>query len=379
MKICWISDFDIKGSGYKNISIPLCNLLGDMGHEVKAPALHYSGQEHYYNFSMLPAKDLRESAAIAQNLFNLWGFDILMVALDIPIQEMYLKMINEKPFKYAGLMAVEADPLCQTWAMNLMQMDQRFYISEFGRKEAEKLGVGGIHIPIGIDTESWKMATTDEKLELRKSLGIPEDAFVVLTVADNQERKHLSAGIEIFSRFYHEVPDSNPYYIIVTREHSPAGWKLRDLAQEFDISDRFMVHERGMNHKQLWSLYALSDLFLLPSKAEGLGMPLLEAMSVGIPCMATDCTGMRELLSDGRGILVPYVHKIIDPFGNGNRYMIDIELATHALKDVYWSFNDAGDSIMVDGFSYSARKYVEQRTWDIAAKILEQGLLEIIE
>jgi glycosyltransferase involved in cell wall biosynthesis len=80
----------------------------------------------------------------------------------------------------------------------------------------------------------------------------------------------------------------------VTREHNPVGWKLRDYAQEIGISENFMIFERGMSHRDLWVTYAISDVFLLPSKAEGLGMPLLEAMAVGIPCIATNCAIVRE-------------------------------------------------------------------------------------
>jgi glycosyltransferase involved in cell wall biosynthesis len=137
-----------------------------------------------------------------------------------------------------------------------------------------------------------------------------------------------------------------------------------------------MIHERGMNHKQLWSLYAISDLFLLPSKAEGLGMPLLEAMSVGIPCMATDCTGMAELLSEGRGRLVSPAYQIIDPFGNGNRYMIDVPEAILEMVEIYHSLKDNHDDIK--NIVKRARAYVDKRTWDSATKILEDGLLELV-
>lgn len=381
MKICWLSDFDIRGSGYRNISVPLCNGLVKLGHEVKASAFGYQGQEHNELFSLLPAKNLRETAAITQNLFNLWHFDIFVMAMDIPIQEQILAHMTNRPFKYVGLFAIEADPLCQSWAMVLMQMDKRFMISRFGVDEAKKVGVDGINIEVGIDTSAWKQATKDEKIQLRKSLGIPEDAFVVLTVADNQERKHLSAGIEIVSKFHKEVPEANTYYLMVTREHNMVGWKLRDLAQTFGISDRLLIYERGMSHKQLWSMYAMSDVFFLPSKAEGLGMPMLEAMAVGIPCMATDCTGMHELLYPDRGILVPHAYSYIDPFGNGNRYLIDKDLAVECMKAVYFSYywkNNPEDNL-VSNIVKNARKFVEKRTWEKSVNIFNDGLRSMFE
>jgi len=49
----------------------------------------------------------------------------------------------------------------------------------------------------------------------------------------------------------------------------------------------------------------ISNAVLLPSIQEGLPRVLLEALSMNIPIIATDIRGTRELLSEGRGILVP--------------------------------------------------------------------------
>ena len=48
-----------------------------------------------------------------------------------------------------------------------------------------------------------------------------------------------------------------------------------------------------------------ADAFVLPSLNENLPLALLQAMAVGLPCIATDVGGVREVLDDGAGILVP--------------------------------------------------------------------------
>jgi len=255
-----------------------------------------------------------------------------------------------------------------------MQMDKTVVISEFGTEEAHKAGVDSAFMQVGIDTEAWALVDPEDKLKMRQAFGFDEDTFVVLTVADNQERKNLVAGMDMFAEFAQDK--DNARYVMVTREHNRVGWKLRDYANEIGISEKLMIFERGMDHKQLWTTYAISDVFLLPSKAEGLGMPLLEAMAVGIPCIATDCTGMAELLADGRGWLLDYEYTHRDPFGNGMRYWVNKQSGIEALDGIYLLRESFGNLIPKNKGVVDARKYAEGRTWDIAVEQMEKALLE---
>jgi glycosyltransferase involved in cell wall biosynthesis len=365
LRIVWLSDFDLAGSGYFNISIPLCQGLINKGHEVKAIGLGYKGKEHNYNFGIIPAPSMKEAMAILQNLSQLWKFDIFVVALDITIQEQILKSMVNRNFGYIGIMPIEADPLCMSWAMVLMQMDKVFIISQFGTDEALKMNVKAEHLEIGIDTDQWRIPSEEERKSLRVSYGIQEDEFVVLTVADNQERKNLSRSMEIFAAVAKKVPKSR--YILVTRENSFVGWKLRDLGQVLKINNKFNIYERGMPFEELWKLYAISDAFLLTSKAEGLGMPLLEAQAVGVPCVATNCTAIAELLGEDRGLLIDADYVYTDPFGNGHRYFA-------SLKDGIKKLLELSTFKHVDMIQ-KAREYVEAKDWSITVEDMERAAL----
>ena len=100
-KICWLSDFDQIGSGYLNISTPLCNELAKLGHDIKAIGIGYHGQEHFNDFSIIPARDFNDVMAMMQNLTMMWKFDIFVCALDIPHQEKLLTSLKRvvRPFK----------------------------------------------------------------------------------------------------------------------------------------------------------------------------------------------------------------------------------------------------------------------------------------
>ena len=385
MKIAVITDADKKGSGYRNLAMPLCEGLAQKGHDVKMAGLSYRREEHWFNFSILPADNLSEIAAIVKNLENFWKFDVLLVLLDIHWQDKILVQFPERSFKYVGIMPIEADPLCVSWAMILMQMDKVFIISQFGTEEAQKQGIDAEHILIGVDPEKWRFRTPKDRTDGRGIFGYTSEQFVVLTVADNQERKNLAKGMEIFAEFAESHEDAR--YVLVTREHQFVGWKLQDYAQELGMIDKFMVIERGMTQEALWEVYAMSDVFLLPSKAEGLGLPILESMAVGIPVIGTNCTAIHELLTEGGGYPMDY-HELradkngkfssyTDPFGNGYRYIAKQEHGVKLLNDIYNYTTKNPEGVLE--LTKLSREYVERRDWQIGIDQLDNALKAIVE
>lgn len=367
-----ITDMDSTGSGYRSICAPLLTGLAKLGYQIYVAGLMYKGEEHDFPFAIIPASSVQESKAIVSNLIQLQLIDLVIVALDLPLQHQLIQEFVKFNVPYIAITPLENGPLTMSWAAPLFNMDAIFFISELGKQEAIKAGVTKAeHLMVGVNTESWKPPLPEEKQKLRQGLAIPEDAFVILTVADNQERKNLWAGMKAVSLLKKEI-DRPIKYILVTREHSPFGWKLRDLAMSLGINQEYMPFERGISRKDLWALYALSDVYLQPSKAEGLGMPVLDAMATKIPVVATKTGAMIELLEHGRGFLVPAEYSFIDVWGNSRRDMIDVVHAFTNLKDVATkSFNQEYLDVVFE--------YVKTRTWDIPVLQVHHAIERINE
>ena len=367
-KIVVITDMDSTGSGYRNICIPLLTELTKLGYEVKIAGLNYQGEEHNFPFSIIPAYSIQDAHVIAHNLFYVWQPDLYIVAMDIPLQEFFYNNLKGLGVKYMAITPLENGPLTMSWAAILLNMDYVFFISELGKQEALKAGLTKVdHLVIGVDTVLWHPATSDEKKQLRSGLGIADDEFVILTVADNQERKNLWAGMESV-RLLKEQTDRKVRYILVTRPDSPVGWKLNDLAMEMGLTKNMMLFNRGLPTQDLWGLYVVADIYLQPSKAEGLGMPVLEAMACGVPCVATDTGALTELLKEYRGYRVSPSYTFRDVWGNSTRDMINPRVAAENLEYVL-----AGDKSTID----RALDYVQDRTWDIPAKQIDQKIQEM--
>lgn len=368
-KILVITDMDSVGSGYKHVCAPLFTKLAEMEYDIKIAGMMYRGEEHNYPFSVIPAQNLQEVNGICSNLMQLWNPDVLVVALDLPIQGPIYNHFAQFKKKHIAITPLENGPLCMSWAIPLFNMDKVFFISELGKREAEKVGLNNVeHLQVGVDTVSWHPATPEEKSKLRDGLGIPQDAFVILTIADNQERKNLWAGLRAISLL--KKDSSRPIkYVLVTRIENPYGYKLKDLVHAEGIKDECVLFERGMSNKDLWGLYAVSDVYLQPSKAEGLGLPVLDAMACGVPVVATDTGALHELLKDNRGILSPAAYSFIDVWGNSKRDMLDPEKTSHHLANI------SNQSMLPD--TDKALEYVRSRTWDIPATQFDMTIKEI--
>lgn len=386
--IVLLSDFDLHGSGYMNIAIALCQQLVKNGHEVKALGIGYGGGEHSWPFSILPISSKQvfvHVPALLQNMQSLAAakqmspIEALVVALDINMQEHVLTLPQRANLPYLGIFPVESGPLTRSWANVVASMDSACVISKFGLRQMEQAGVAGRYLPIGLDTEAWRRPLPSERKRLREAMGYTEDQLVVLTVADNQERKNLSAAMDIIAETAKQI---DVQWMLVTRINSPVGWKLDDLAIDKGIMDRFAKFERGLPFDRLWTLYAIADVFLLPSKAEGLCMPIMEAMATGTAVVATDCTAVPEHLFEDpvgrtgqRGFPMAVAFRHQDPWGNSIRSYVDYRSGAARLKEV----NELRKTDRLEEMILApARAYVEGRTWDLCGDVLERALKDII-
>ena len=99
----------------------------------------------------------------------------------------------------------------------------------------------------------------------------------------------------------HAVAAVNGLTLVVLGDGSERS-ALERLAAELGLSER--VRFVGFTDRVPEYLRA-ADAFLLASRGEGMSNALLEAMSSGLACIATEASGVRQLFGDDRGLVVP--------------------------------------------------------------------------
>jgi glycosyltransferase involved in cell wall biosynthesis len=136
-------------------------------------------------------------------------------------------------------------------------------------------------------------------LGIRDELGIPQGAFVMGTVARLDPVKNQRMMLDGFSAALETCPDS---WLLMVGD-GPDRAMLEHRASELGIKER--VCFTGFREQPADYLAAM-DVFLLTSHTEGTSMTLLEAMSLGVPAVATAVGGNVEIVDAGRsGILIP--------------------------------------------------------------------------
>jgi len=149
----------------------------------------------------------------------------------------------------------------------------------------------------GIDVDAYDL--TVNVGELRRSIGVPEDAIVFGIVA------RLSAAKDHRNLFraFRIAADRHPRARLVLVGDGELRGNLEADAAELGIENRVIL--LGSRHDVPQLLHTF-DVFVLSSYTEGLAVTLLEAMSAGLPVVATDVGGNREVVRDGEtGVLVP--------------------------------------------------------------------------
>ncbi len=193
-------------------------------------------------------------------------------------------------------------PFYRTRMTLLHAVDRFVVLNRESIAELQAVGLGGVPAvlaPNGVDARRFTPAGSVERANIRASLGIPEDAPVALFVGRLERRKGLDILLAAWADLLRRGSTAR---LLIAGPGEVAAWARE--AHEDGVEER--VTFLGPR-KDVVDLYQAADLFIFPSRAEGCPNAVLEAMASGLPVVATDVAGNREVVGeDGKaGWLVP--------------------------------------------------------------------------
>jgi glycosyltransferase involved in cell wall biosynthesis len=148
-----------------------------------------------------------------------------------------------------------------------------------------------VTVPNGVRIEALA-GVANERAAARSRLGLPQDAFVVGSVARLDARKGLDTLLEAAGRIASALPSL--HVLIVGRGHERA--RLEALAKHVGLGGRAHLPS---SPPAVRDALATMDVFAAPSRTEGLGLAVIEALAAGVPVLAAHVGGLPEVVLDG--------------------------------------------------------------------------------
>lgn len=318
-----------------NFHIPFMKLLQEKGYEVHvATKLGNRRQEfdeigvikHNVDFSRSPySPKVFKSLEQMEKMLKEIRFSLVHVHTPVAafVTRLACQRTNTHPVLYTAhgfhfykgaplknwLLYYNMEKLAAHWTDGLITINEEDYkaAQKFKlRKNGKMFFVPGV----GVDVVSLEQRIASiDRSEKRKELGLSADAAVIITVGELNANKNHIQVLEALSK----LNKTNFHYLIVGNGEDEQ--KLQKAVNELLLRDKvsFLGFRRDVPE-----LLTASDVFILTSRREGLPKAVMEAMAVGLPIIATDVRGNRDLVKSGEnGYLVP--------LGNAEQTAIAIE------------------------------------------------------
>lgn len=239
--------------------------------------------------------------------------------------------------------------LLSFWTDTLVTINREDYDRAKKHMHARQI----VYVPgVGVHLEDSKNVAEDEskerRAEKRKEFGIPEDAFLIVQVAELTARKNQKTVIKAVEK----LNNPNVYYVMCG-----IGEKKEELEEQVKIA--------GGESKILFlgfrtdidAILDCADCFVLSSYQEGLSVALMEAMAKGLPIVCGKIRGNVDLIENGVGGF------LVSP-GDADEYVEAFKKLTEKKKNTPDSLKKMGEANMCRIRQFD-EKTVDKYMWEI--------------
>lgn len=299
--------------------------------DVTVLGMNYNGDPHDYPYDVYLAGvggdgfGVKRIAQIAAKV----RADVIYIQQDgwnIPAYVYQLASFAEtKRIPIVAAVAVDGKNFNGQW---LRGVSLAIFWTQFALDEARLGGYRGpaVVIPLGVDLDTYKpldkMATRQAFGAMTNCLPILGDAnnFIVGNVNRNQPRKRWDLTIKYFAKWIEDQNINNAWLYMHAAPTGDMSVNVVDLARYYNCVDRTIYVETpvftGITEEQLCMTYNCFDVLISTTQGEGMGLPALEAMACGVPCILPNWSAFGDWAHDA-ALLVPCTSTRIDfPYVN---------------------------------------------------------------
>ena len=174
--------------------------------------------------------------------------------------------------------------ICKKMDSNLAINQEEYETILAWKKDSAKLTHG-----IGLDVKNIQRPIKTKE-EVLNEFGIAKNLTVILSIGELDDNKNHETVLKALSKL-----DRRNFAYVICGIGEKDGYLLK-LAEQLEISDRFVL---AGYRRDIPDIINAADIFVFPSKHEGLPVSLMEAMAGGLPIICSDIRGNRDIIRDG--------------------------------------------------------------------------------
>jgi len=277
--------------------------MRDAGHFIRIGTKH--GDHKFYEYDGIEVCEGIDTLLINKMLAE-ERFDYIFTQWDIWL--LYEKRQYPKS-KWIAYIPIDTERIADALAEVAANVGTAIAMSKHGKRELDGLGLADVrYAPHGFDDKVFRILP-EGRSAFRSGLGLTDENFVIGSVGLNygDDRKGFIPLMLAFKEFHERHPEARLYL------HTNANDRM---TIEGGINYHKIVRHLGIQHWTYWpdqaalyfnridppflaEIYNGMDVFCLPTKGEGFGIPIIEAQACGVPVATTATTSGPELTRTG--------------------------------------------------------------------------------
>ncbi len=344
-----------------------CNVVGHTGLAIQAREF-FSALNKLIPVCLIPKfGPLPNEGEIFEMMQRLYEIDLNTVAINLDIPEQMYRFGGKYRIGYA---IFESDPVNPNGVHQLKQLDQVWVPSQWAKNCLVQQGVDRKLIQIvheGYNPNIYKMSLP----VIPEIANIPGYKF--LTISKWEYRKGVIELLKAFDLAFNK--DDNVFLIarFSTNVNVLSHVSVEDEINKLNLKNRnkIILIKDELSPAIMPHLYGSCQAYVSATKAEGWGLPLLEAMASGLPVLAPHYSGQSEFLHEDysypvatngfEDIYCPYFYPDKNDYGRWAKISVE-DLAT-SMRYLYEHQEEAKNKGI-----QAARVALNHWTWDHAAK-----------
>uniref|UniRef100_A0A6C0K6K4 Glycosyl transferase family 1 domain-containing protein n=1 Tax=viral metagenome TaxID=1070528 RepID=A0A6C0K6K4_9ZZZZ len=341
LKFMLVSTHIQQFTGYAKVSH---GILEQLAKKSWLSLTHYGFQKHPQtspDFRKYPSGvDVIDAATLEMPLQQGFGYsafmdtirkktpDVVMIYNDMAVVTRFLEEIRKSGIQRTFKLWIYCDQVYDCQLQGMIDMlnrdaDRVFAFTTYWKKQLKEQGITRPISVLGHGFDQKVFYTVPRELA-RKSLKLPDDAFVIMSLNRNQPRKRQDIMIMAFVELVVKYPTRPIILLCICDKGEKGGWWLFELfVRELkkrnvpieQFGNRLMISSQDMVFKDedINVLYNIADVGISTAEGEGWGLCTFEQMGVGVPQVVPDVGGYKEYCSSENSVIVKPAHRYYLP------------------------------------------------------------------